>query len=53
VKVEVPACVGVPLIWPDEAFRLRPAGSVPELTDQAYGAVPPEAVSVAAYAELT
>ena len=33
VKVEVPADVGVPLIWPVEAASVRPAGKVPELSD--------------------
>ena len=48
VKEVIPACVGVPLIWPVEAVRLRPAGKDPELMDHEYGAVPPEAVKVAA-----
>jgi hypothetical protein len=29
VKVDVPACVGVPEMAPDEAFRVRPEGSAP------------------------
>lgn len=45
VKLEVPVAVGVPLRTPS-ADKLRPAGSVPEETDQLYGVVPPEAVSV-------
>jgi hypothetical protein len=44
-KLEVPAAVGVPSRTP-VADRLRPAGSVPEDTDQVYGTVPPVAVSV-------
>ena len=48
VKDDVPACVGVPLIWPVEAVRFNPAGRVPELIDHEYGAVPPEALKVAA-----
>jgi hypothetical protein len=34
VNDEVPVALGVPLIWP-EPLRLKPAGSDPELTDQA------------------
>ena len=48
VKEVVPDCVGVPLIWPVEAVRLSPVGKDPELIDHEYGAVPPEAVKVAA-----
>jgi len=47
VKEVVPACVGVPLIWPVEAVRLSPVGNDPELIDHEYGAVPPVAFSVA------
>ena len=32
--------VGVPVIAPVEALRLRPAGRAPALIDQAYGVVP-------------
>jgi hypothetical protein len=46
VKLEVPAAVGVPLIAPEEAFSVRPAGRLPAETDQLYGVVPPVAVSV-------
>lgn len=46
-KVYVPPLVGVPLIMPDAAFSCSPGGSLPELTDQAYGGWPPFAVSVA------
>ena len=34
VKEEVPAVVGVPLIWP-EVLRVSPADREPELSDQA------------------
>jgi len=34
VKDEEPACVGVPPIWPVDAFRLSPVGKDPELIDQ-------------------
>ena len=47
VKLEVPVAVGVPESAPVEAFKLTPAGSDPELIDQAYGLVPPLAVRVA------
>ena len=46
VKLEVPAAVGVPLIWPVEALIDSPEGSVPEETDQVYGVVPPVALTV-------
>ena len=49
VKLDVPAAVGVPDSTPVEAFRVIPAGSVPALTDHAYGAVPPLTVSVSEY----
>jgi hypothetical protein len=45
VKLEVPSAVGIPSRTP-VADRLRPAGSVPEDTDQLYGVVPPVAASV-------
>ena len=44
VKVEVPADVGVPLTAPPE-LSVSPAGRLPEVTDQLYGVVPPEAES--------
>ena len=43
-----PTALGVPLIWP-ELFSARPAGKLPELSDQLYGVVPPLAASVAEY----
>ena len=33
VKVNVPAALGVPLMMPVEAFRVRPAGNEPELME--------------------
>jgi hypothetical protein len=45
---DIPACVGVPLICPVAAVRFSPAGKDPELIDHVYGAVPPEALKVAA-----
>ena len=35
VKLDVPAVVGVPLIAPEVAFNVRPAGKLPLMTDQA------------------
>ena len=46
VKLDVPTAVGVPDRVPVDEPRVIPAGSVPLLTDQVYGAVPPLAVSV-------
>jgi hypothetical protein len=45
VKLELPVD-GVPEIVPVPASRFSPAGSVPAVTDQANGAVPPLAVNV-------
>jgi hypothetical protein len=45
VKMEVSVAVGVPLRTP-AADTPRPAGGVPEDTDQLYGVVPPVATSV-------
>ena len=44
VKLDVPALVGVPVIWPLEE-SVRPAGRLPAATLQLYGAVPPIALS--------
>jgi hypothetical protein len=41
VKDAVPLAVGVPEIRPVDVFRLSPAGRLPEIKDQLYGAVPP------------
>ena len=49
VKLKVPVLEGVPLRTPVVAFKLRPAGSAPAVTDHAYGEVPPEANSVCEY----
>ena len=46
VNEDVPAVVGVPPICP-EALSAKPAGRVPELTDQLYGVLPPLAASKA------
>ncbi len=50
VKLNDPAVVGVPEIVPLATANVKPAGSVPALTLQLYGAVPPLAVNVAEYA---
>jgi|ERR1017187_434813 hypothetical protein len=44
VKVDEPAAVGVPLSVPP-VESVSPAGGDPEVTDQVYGATPPEAAS--------
>ena len=38
------AAEGVPVIAPVEAFRVKPAGRVPLVSDQVYGRTPPVAV---------
>ena len=40
VKFDVPIAVGVPVIAPLVAFKLKPAGSVPLLIAQVIGVVP-------------
>ena len=40
------AAEGVPVIAPVEAFMVKPAGSVPLVSDQVYGGAPPVAVRV-------
>ena len=37
------AVVGVPVIDPVDEFSVRPLDNVPEVSDQLYGVVPPEA----------
>ena len=51
--VPVTAAVGVPVMTPVEVFNVNPAGNAPLVSDQVYGVVPPEAVSVAEYAVPT
>src|SRR4030066_411229 len=53
VKFDVPAVSGIPLITPLPLSKLKPDGSVPVMTDQAYGVLPPEADSVWLKARLT
>ena len=45
--VFVTVCVGVPVIAPVAAFNIRPAGSVPLVSDHVYGGVPPVAAKTA------
>jgi hypothetical protein len=52
-NAEEPDAVGVPEIAPVELLSVKPAGSEPEATLQAYGVVPPVAASAALYALLT
>jgi len=46
VKFDVPPLAGVPLITPVDGANERPAGNVPAVVAQVYGAVPPIAVNV-------
>ena len=48
--VALATAVGVPLIVPAEALRLKPAGRVPLVSAHVYGIVPPLAASVTLYA---
>jgi hypothetical protein len=50
VNDAVAAVVGMPEITPVDATRLSPAGRLPALTLQLYGAFPPLACNVVAYA---
>jgi len=43
----VPDCVGVPLMVPEEAASTRPVGKLPEVVDQLKGAMPPLAARTA------
>jgi hypothetical protein len=45
VMPKVPVTAGVPLITPVLTFKLRPAGSAPDVMDQVYGVVPPLAAN--------
>ena len=45
--VLVAVCVGVPEIAPVEAFKVRPVGRVPLVSDHIYGGVPPAAAKTA------
>ncbi len=47
------AAVGVPVMAPVAVFSDNPAGNIPLVSDQVYGVVPPDAVSVAEYAAPT
>src|SRR5271170_432307 len=47
------AAVGMPAMAPVAAFKAKPAGRVPLVSDQLYGVVPPVAASVAVYGTPT
>src|SRR5260370_4878394 len=47
------AVVGVPVMAPVAVFSDNPVGNVPLVSDQVYGVLPPDAVSVAEYATPT
>ena len=51
--MNVPAVVGVPLIWPVEPLRISPPGNDPASTLQEKGRVPPEADTVMVYGWFT
>jgi hypothetical protein len=51
VAEDGPETEGVPVIAPVEALSVRPAGKEPVVTDQAYGASPPDAEFTRLYAE--
>jgi hypothetical protein len=51
--VPITIAVGVPVIAPVDAFSVRPAGSLPEPTENVYGDSPPVAVSEAVNAVPT
>ena len=53
VRFEVPGAVGVPLMTPVLAFKLRPAGSVPEAMLHVKGETPPLICRVTLYAVPT
>jgi hypothetical protein len=46
VKFDDPGDVGVPDITPVDDTNARPVGSIPEVTVNTYGLVPPDAVIV-------
>jgi hypothetical protein len=46
VNVDIPLAIGTPEIVPADDARVRPWGSLPEVIDHTYGAVPPVAFSV-------
>ena len=44
--------LGVPLITPVEAFKLKPSGKVPLAIEKVRGVAPPDELTVREYAEL-
>ncbi len=53
VRATVPAVVGVPATMQPALVSVRPAGNVPAVMVQAYGAVPPVTPMVAVYGTFT
>jgi hypothetical protein len=53
VKGNCPALLGVPVITPLELFNAKSGGSVPELTENTYGEIPPRAPIAEEYATPT
>ena len=53
VKVEAPAVVGVPEIFPVVVANVNPAGKVPEEIDHVSGSEPPVATTVVVYGTPT
>lgn len=53
VNEKEPAVVGVPVIAPVVALRVRPGGSEPDATENLYGKVPPVAMTVEEYGTPT
>jgi hypothetical protein len=51
VKLNAPVTVGVPEITPDVPARVSPEGRAPDVTDQAYGPMPPLACRTLEYEE--
>ena len=51
VKLAVPVTVGVPLMAPVDAARLKPCGNAPCDIDQVTGETAPDTASIAEYAE--
>ena len=47
-----PACVGVPLIIPEDEFKFNPGGRDPPEIAQLYGVIPPTAARAVVYGAL-
>ena len=53
MKLNVPACVGVPVIAPVEVFSDKPGGSEPLMIENVYGGTPPVATRAELYGTPT